>query len=60
MIARGRTVSPAEALEWGIISEIVDRDVVARGMEIAEELSRKSMRAFRISNNSCGAGSTAL
>ena len=47
MIARGRTVSPAEALEWGIISEIVDRDVVARGMEIAEELSRKPMRAFR-------------
>ena len=47
MIARGRTVSPAEALEWGIISEIVDRDVVARGMEIAEELSRKPVRAFR-------------
>lgn len=47
MIARGRTVSPAEALEWGIISEIVYRDVVARGMEIAEELSRKSVRAFQ-------------
>ena len=47
MIARGRTVSPAEALEWGIISEIVDRDVVACGMEIAEELSRKSVRAFQ-------------
>ena len=47
MIARGRTVSPAEALEWGIISEIVYRDVVVRGMEIAEELSRKSVRAFQ-------------
>ena len=47
MIARGRTVSPAEALELGIISEIVYRDVVASGMEIAEELSRKSVRAFQ-------------
>ena len=47
MVARGRTLSPAEALDWGIVSEVVAKDVAARGLEIAEELSRKPARAFR-------------
>ena len=46
MVARGRTLSPAEALDWGIVSEVVAKDVAARGLEIAEELSRKPARAF--------------
>ena len=47
MVARGRTLSPAEALDWGIVSEVVAKDVAARGLGIAEELSRKPARAFR-------------
>ena len=47
MVARGRTLSPAEALDWGIVSEVVAKDVAARGLEIAEELSWKPARAFR-------------
>jgi len=47
MIARGRTLTPAEALDWGIVSEIVKEDVAGRGQVIAEELSRKPRRAFR-------------
>ena len=47
IIARGCTLSRAEALDWGIVSEVLANDVVARGLEIAEELSRKAARAFR-------------
>ena len=32
MVARGRTLSPAEALDWGIVSEVVAKDVAARGL----------------------------
>ena len=47
IIARGRTLSRAEALDWGIVSEVLAKDVVARDLEIAEELPWKPARAFR-------------
>ena len=47
MIARGRTLSPQEALDWGIVSELVDEDVVAAATAIAREMAGKPTRAFR-------------
>ncbi|MEH6405290.1 MAG: enoyl-CoA hydratase/isomerase family protein [Sneathiella sp.] len=41
----GRTLSPDEAVSYGIAMECIDGDVVARAREIAKKLSEKSARA---------------
>ena len=41
----GRTLSPDEAVSYGIAMECVDGDVVARAREIAAKLAEKSPRA---------------
>jgi enoyl-CoA hydratase/carnithine racemase len=41
----GRTISPDEAVTFGVAMECVDGDVVARAREIARKLAEKSPRA---------------
>ena len=42
MSLRGRTVSPDEAAAIGMVHEVVDGDVLGRGLEIARECAAKS------------------
>jgi enoyl-CoA hydratase/carnithine racemase len=39
MLLSARRVDAATALDWGLVSEIVDGDVVQRAEEIAEEIA---------------------
>ncbi|ARN75569.1 hypothetical protein BST96_16530 [Oceanicoccus sagamiensis] len=41
----GQTISPAQAVQWGIAMECVEGDVVARSIEIANKLATKDPRA---------------
>ncbi len=41
----GKTISPTEAVQFGIAMECVEGDVVARAMEIAHKLASKDPRA---------------
>ena len=45
MMLLGRTISPAEALDLGIVTECVDGDVLARAQSIAAEVAGKPQRA---------------
>jgi enoyl-CoA hydratase len=45
MILRGRTVSPREAAQLGMVHELCPAPVVNRALEIADELAGKSPRA---------------
>jgi enoyl-CoA hydratase len=47
MMATGMKVPAAQALEWGLVNEVVpDGDVVARAREIAEQLAGGATRAI--------------
>jgi enoyl-CoA hydratase/carnithine racemase len=42
----GRTISPRQALEYGLALECVEGDVLARALVLAEQMSGKSARAL--------------
>jgi enoyl-CoA hydratase len=46
LMLQGRTLSPAEAAQYGLVAECVDGDVVARALEVAHELAAKPARAL--------------
>jgi enoyl-CoA hydratase/carnithine racemase len=45
LILTGRTIKPAEAASLGIVSAVVDGDVVSHARQIAQEIAGKSQRA---------------
>ena len=46
LLLQGRTLSPAEAAQYGLVAECVDGDVVARALDLAQELAAKPPRAL--------------
>ena len=46
LLLLGRTLSPSEAADWGLVSECVDGDALGRAIEIAGELAVKPPRAL--------------
>lgn len=49
VILRGRRISAREALDWGLVNEVVARaDLEARAAEIAAELAAKAPLAMRV------------
>ena len=56
-ILRGRIVSPQQALELGLVSELAD-DATARAVEVAEELAERSPTALAAAKRSVLRGSS--
>jgi enoyl-CoA hydratase len=56
-ILRGRIVSPEQALELGLVSELAD-DATARAIEVAEELAERSPVALAAAKRSVLRGSS--
>ena len=48
LIFTGRMLKPQEALEWGLVSQVVENDdLVAAGLRFAEQVAAKSPLAVR-------------
>lgn len=53
LVYSGRTLKPAEALEWGVVHEVVERArLVERAREVAEQMARVAPEAFRLAKES--------
>jgi enoyl-CoA hydratase/carnithine racemase len=55
MLYTGRVVAAAEALAWGLVSEIAE-DVVGRALEVAESVARAAPIATRLTKAGLGQG----
>jgi enoyl-CoA hydratase len=56
MLHTGRVVTAAEALAWGLVSD-VERDVVGRALEVAEGVARAAPIAIRLTKAGLGQNS---
>ena len=56
MLYTGRVVAAAEALAWGLVSEVAG-DVVGRALEVAESVARAAPIATRLTKAGLGQGS---
>ena len=46
MVTRGRTLKPREALELGMVHEVIDGPVLPRALELAREYAEIAPKAF--------------